>query len=70
MGKITFEFDVNDPEDDFPLKCHMRAPEMAFALHEIDEICRQQIKFGEHNPDAHEIFEFIQELSFKFRDID
>ena len=58
--KIIYEFDGHDQDDHYQRKLIETGPDMASALHDIDDMCRNKIKYEQDVSD--DVYTFAEEI--------
>ena len=62
MPTATLTYDLSDPDDAGQHRLAISAIHLSAALHRIDEYCRSQVKYCEHDEKAVRVFEEIRQM--------
>lgn len=66
MSKITWTFDMSNPEDEKELILKTKSIEMAIAIWDVEQLFRNELKYNEELTDGeYKIVEGLQERYFE-----
>jgi hypothetical protein len=69
MGKIIFEFDINNEDDLIHIKRHNCVGGMANALHDISNLIRNKLKYETLTEEQYKIWEKIKDEFYNILDV-